>query len=66
MMPEIDGYEVLAEIRNHPVTATTPFIFMTALTERENQRQGMELGADDYITKPCTATELLKAVFTQL
>ncbi|WP_413161062.1 EAL domain-containing protein [Capilliphycus salinus ALCB114379] len=66
MMPILDGYRVLEQLRRHPLTATIPFIFMTALTDRSNTRKGMELGADDYISKPCTATELLKAITVRL
>ncbi len=62
MMPEIDGYEVLAALRENNATATIPFIFLTAKVERTDLRQGMELGADDYLTKPFTAEEVLKAV----
>lgn len=66
MMPILDGYEVLEQLRCHPSTATIPFIFMTALSDRTNIRKGMELGADDYISKPCTSTELLKAITVRL
>ena len=62
MMPDIDGYSVLTEVRQNIVTATTPFIFLSAKSEREDMRLGMEMGADDYITKPCTPTELLSAI----
>ncbi len=65
-MPEIDGYQVLATLRNHPETAITPFIFLTAQSIQKNRRQGMELGANDYLTKPFTCDELLNAVRTQL
>ncbi|MGC9527199.1 MAG: two-component system response regulator [Limnospira sp.] len=66
MMPQIDGYGVLSQLRQNPKTAMIPFIFMTALADRTNTRKGMELGADDYITKPCTATELLTAITVRL
>jgi len=62
MMPEMNGYEVVAALRENNVTATIPFIFLTAKVERTDLRQGMELGADDYLTKPFTAEEVLKAV----
>lgn len=65
-MPQLDGYGVLAKLRANPVTANIPFIFLTALAERSHLRQGMELGADDYLTKPCSAAELLRAVTTRL
>ncbi|MGG6268980.1 response regulator [Leptolyngbya sp. AN10] len=66
MMPDLDGYEVLDALRQEPSTATIPFIFLTARSLRSDQRQGMELGADDYLTKPFTGAELLSAVTTQL
>ncbi len=66
MMPEVNGYTVLAELRQDPATATIPFIFLTARAEKSDLRQGMELGADDYLTKPFTRDELLRAVSTRL
>lgn len=66
MMPEIDGYGVLSVLRKEPVTATIPFIFLTAKADKMDLRYGMELGADDYLTKPFTKTELLGAIATQL
>lgn len=66
MMPGMDGYEVLTELRKEVVTSTVPFIFLTAKNTRENQRLGMELGADDYITKPFTVDDLLRSVATRL
>ncbi len=66
MMPEIDGHGVLKALRSEPITATIPFIFLTAKAEKTDIRLGMELGADDYITKPCTPQELLKAVAIRL
>lgn len=66
MMPGIDGYEVLSLMRKEVVTSTVPFIFLTAKNTRENQRLGMELGADDYITKPFTIEDLLNSVSTRL
>ncbi len=65
-MRGIDGYEVLAALRNHPETAITPFIFLTAQSIQQKRRQGMELGANDYLTKPFTGDELLNAVNIQL
>lgn len=62
VMPQLDGHGVLTELRQHSETATIPFIFLTARIDHTDIRQGMELGADDYLTKPCTATELLKAI----
>lgn len=66
LMPELDGYEVLKGLRQNPVTATIPFIFLTAKDTKADLRQGMELGADDYITKPFTIDELLGAIATRL
>lgn len=62
MMPGLDGYGVLHLIRKHPELAGMPFIFLTAKSERADVRKGMEMGADDYITKPFTDTELLQAI----
>ncbi len=62
MMPEVDGYEVLSALRQVPATATIPFIFLTAMVDKADIRQGMNLGADDYLTKPFTRAELLGAV----
>ncbi|MEB3884748.1 EAL domain-containing protein [Lyngbya sp. CCY1209] len=66
LMPNMDGYEVLSQLRSHPKTQNIPFIFLTAKGTRENQRRGMNLGADDYITKPFHETELLDAIRTRL
>jgi CheY-like chemotaxis protein len=66
MMPVKDGFQVLKELRQDELTSTIPFIFLTAKSERKDMRQGMELGADDYIPKPFTAHELLSAVGTRL
>lgn len=65
-MPELDGYGVLLELRGHAATALTPLIFLTAHADRASMRQGFELGADDYLTKPFSHDELLRAVKTQL
>ena len=62
MMPELDGYGVLHAVQKHDKIKNTPFIFLTAKTERSDFRKGMDLGADDYITKPFDGTELLNAV----
>ncbi|TAL68459.1 MAG: response regulator [Bacteroidetes bacterium] len=64
-MPGLDGYGVLEKVRNLPNTTTTPFIFLTALTEKKNMRTGMEKGADDYIVKPYTRNELIAAIDAQ-
>src|SRR5436853_578550 len=66
MMPEMDGYAVLQTLRQERATAKTPFIFMTARSERSDLRAGMNLGADDYITKPFTVPELLSAIEARL
>ncbi|MEO5681279.1 MAG: response regulator [Chitinophagaceae bacterium] len=66
MMPELDGYGVLHAIHKNETIKNTPFIFLTAKTERSDFRKGMELGADDYITKPFDGTELLNAVDSRL
>lgn len=66
MMPEMDGYTVLENLRQDRLTATIPVIFLTAKSAKEDFRQGMELGASDYLTKPFTRQELLKAINTQL
>lgn len=66
MMPVLDGYGVLHAIHKNDAIKNTPFIFLTAKTERGDMRKGMELGADDYITKPFDGTELLNAVDSRL
>ena len=66
VMPQIDGYKVLHQLRQDVCTAFIPFIFITAKATKIEHRQGMELGADDYLTKPLTADELLAAVFIRL
>lgn len=65
-MPRLDGFGVLAEIKKRPEFQTIPFIFLTAKAEKSDMRRGMELGADDYLTKPFTTEELVAAVTTQL
>jgi DNA-binding response OmpR family regulator len=66
MMPELDGYGVLHLLRKNSETQHIPFIFLTAKTERSDFRKGMEMGADDYITKPFEEIELLNAVEIRL
>jgi two-component system, sensor histidine kinase and response regulator len=66
MMPLIDGFGVLNALRSMPVTATIPFIFLTAKVDKIDLRQGMELGADDYLTKPFSRKELLAAISIRL
>lgn len=66
MMPELDGYEVLEILNKNTKTASIPFIFLTAKTEKSDMRKGMNLGADDYLTKPFNDKELLEAIETRL
>ncbi|WP_242032125.1 putative bifunctional diguanylate cyclase/phosphodiesterase [Microcoleus sp. FACHB-672] len=66
MMPELDGYGVLNELKTDAATAAIPFIFLTARADKTDLRQGMNLGADDYLTKPFRRTELLGVVATRL
>ncbi len=66
MMPRLDGYGVLEELSQDPATATIPLIFLTARADRAALRRGMDLGADDYLTKPFSHDELLQAVDTRL
>lgn len=66
MMPEMDGYEVLYLLSKNPTTAALPFIFLTAKTEKSDFRKGMNMGADDYITKPFEEMELLGAIERRL
>lgn len=66
MMPELDGYGVLHLLRKNADTSHIPFIFLTAKTERSDLRKGMEMGADDYVTKPFEEIELLNAVEIRL
>ena len=61
-MPNLDGYGTLTALQRDSVTATIPFIFLTGLSDREQIRQGMGLGADDFITKPFAGSELIAAV----
>jgi two-component system, sensor histidine kinase and response regulator len=65
-MPKLDGYGTLTALRQHSSTGTIPFIFLTGIADKVNFRQGMELGADDYLTKPFTISELLAAVRARL
>lgn len=66
MMPVLDGYGVLHLLNKNPELTGVPFIFLTAKAERTDFRKGMEMGADDYITKPFTDIELLNAVESRL
>lgn len=66
MMPELDGYGVLHILSKNEETASIPFIFLTAKTEKADIRKGMTLGADDYLTKPFDDTDLLNAIEVRL
>ncbi|MEH1789108.1 MAG: response regulator [Nostoc sp.] len=66
MMPELDGYSVLSALRQNEATTNIPLIFVTAKAERSDFRQGMDFGADDYLTKPFTPEELLSAIASRL
>lgn len=66
MMPDLDGYAVLRALRQDARTAAIPLIFLTAKVERQDVRQGMALGADDYVTKPFRRLELLQAISARL
>lgn len=66
MMPELDGFEVLEVLTKNNKTASIPFIFLTAKTEKTDMRKGMNLGADDYLTKPFSEMELLEAIESRL
>jgi CRP-like cAMP-binding protein/DNA-binding NarL/FixJ family response regulator len=66
MMPELDGYGVLHILSKNEQTANIPFIFLTAKTEKTDIRKGMNLGADDYLTKPFDDTDLLNAIEARL
>lgn len=66
MMPKLDGYGVLAGLSKLEKTKYIPFIFLSAKTERKDVRKGMNLGADDYITKPFEEEELLTAIESRL
>ena len=66
MMPELDGYGVLQALREDPRLALIPFIFLTAKGEKEDLRSGMNLGADDYLTKPVAKADLLRAIEARL
>jgi len=66
MMPEMSGHDVLVELRELPNTTLTPFLFLTAMADKGDIRHGIELGADDYLTKPFTRQELLGAIHSRL
>lgn len=66
MMPVMDGYGVITALHEHPDTAGIPFIFLTAKGEKPDVRAGMNLGADDYLTKPVSKDDLLNAIYARL
>ncbi len=66
MMPELDGYGVLESLSKNDITKYIPFIFLSAKTERQDIRKGMDLGADDYITKPFNEEELISAIESRI
>jgi serine/threonine-protein kinase PpkA len=66
MMPELDGFGMLEALRADPRFVDTPFIFLTALSDRTSMRRGMNLGADDFLNKPFTRDELVEAVNSRL
>jgi YesN/AraC family two-component response regulator len=65
-MPDVSGYDVLGALQQDPVTAIIPFIFLTGSSAKTDIRRGMELGADDYVIKPSTISELTRAITAQL
>jgi DNA-binding response OmpR family regulator len=65
-MAGVTGHNVLTALRSNPTTAKIPFIFLTAKVSKDDMRLGMELGADDYLTKPYTRKELLNAIAARL
>jgi YesN/AraC family two-component response regulator len=66
MMPDVDGYSVLSALRQRQDTASIPLIFLTAKVTMADLRQAMEMGADDYLTKPCTVEQFLAAINSRL
>ena len=66
VMPELDGYGVIQAIQKNPGLAHIPFVFLTGKSEKEEIRKAMDLGADDYLTKPFSGTELLSAIETRM
>lgn len=62
MMPELDGYQVIQEMRQDPGTKHIPFVFATASAEKSEMRRGLEMGADGYLRKPFDEVELLSTI----
>lgn len=65
-LPKLDGYEVLDELSKNDRTKSIPFVFMSYLADRHEVRKGMDLGADDYLSKPVKESDLIKAVAARL
>src|SRR4051794_32473943 len=65
-MPRKNGFQVLADLRGRTATATIPFVFLTGQADKHNMRQGMDLGADDFLAKPFMLQELMAAVTARL
>lgn len=66
MIPELDGFQVLQKLIEYPKTASIPFIFLTAKTEKIDMQKGINLGATYYLTKPFTEKELLEVIENRL
>ncbi|PZU97691.1 MAG: hybrid sensor histidine kinase/response regulator [Pseudanabaena sp.] len=66
MMPIMNGYQVLEEVRQQEHLHTVPFLFLTSVVDRHSNRRGMSLGADDYLEKPCSRAELMQAIAVRL
>ena len=66
LLPELDGFQLLQQVRQNPTTATIPLIILTTLTDKQNLRRAMDLGADDYLPKPLQSQALLKAIAIRL
>jgi DNA-binding NarL/FixJ family response regulator len=66
MMPELDGYGVIQALQSDASLARIPFIYLTAKGEKDDLRSGMNLGADDYVTKPIANADLIRAIETRL
>lgn len=66
MLPDTDGYQIIKELKSDPHTRSIPFIFLTARAEMKDLRSGMNLGADDYLTKPYDTKELLNVINTRI
>lgn len=65
-MPNLNGFDVLKKLQSNPETFAIPFLFLTAFSEKENFREGMRLGADDYITKPYQKDDVINAIETRI